>query len=273
VANLLILFGRYFKIRHPRFLIAGLLFFSGTPITYPSEKPSHFHAVILAESGGIHQHFVNAAKLWLQKLAADSSFSVEYIQNTEKIDSAFLSNCQLFIQLNYPPYMWTRKAMSAFEEYINSGKSGGWIGFHHAGLLGEFDGYPIWQWFSDFMGGIKYSNYIEGFASGKVNVEDRFHPGMRSVPGVFEISKDEWYTWNKSPRAHVHVLASVDEASYNPPSELKMGDHPVIWTNEHMKARNIYIFMGHDPGLFSNTAFTTIFRNSIFWASGKSNLP
>jgi type 1 glutamine amidotransferase len=47
------------------------------------------------------------------------------------------------------------------------------------------------------------------------------------------------------------------------------GDHPVIWTNEHYKARNIYIFMGHHPDLFENPAFATIFRNSIFWAAGQ----
>jgi type 1 glutamine amidotransferase len=27
--------------------------------------------------------------------------------------------------------------------------------------------------------------------------------------------------------------------------------------------------MGHHPELFQNTAFTTIFRNSIFWAAGQ----
>jgi hypothetical protein len=45
------------------------------------------------------------------------------------------------------------------------------------------------------------------------------------------------------------------------------GDHPVIWTNEHMKARNIYIFMGHHPELFQNKSFTTLFHNSILWAA------
>jgi hypothetical protein len=45
------------------------------------------------------------------------------------------------------------------------------------------------------------------------------------------------------------------------------GDHPVIWTNLHYQSRNIYIFMGHHPELFQNSAFTTIFRNSIFWAA------
>jgi type 1 glutamine amidotransferase len=48
-----------------------------------------------------------------------------------------------------------------------------------------------------------------------------------------------------------------------------MGDHPVVWSNEHVKARNIYIFMGHHPELFQNAAFTTLFNNSILWAVGK----
>jgi len=48
-----------------------------------------------------------------------------------------------------------------------------------------------------------------------------------------------------------------------------MGDHPVIWTNKHYRARNIYIFMGHHPELFENQAFTLLFRNSIFWAAGR----
>jgi type 1 glutamine amidotransferase len=64
------------------------------------------------------------------------------------------------------------------------------------------------------------------------------------------------------------VLATVDENSYTPATTIKMGgDHPVIWTNEHMKARNIYIFMGHHPELFQNKSFTTLFHNSILWAA------
>jgi uncharacterized protein len=54
---------------------------------------------------------------------------------------------------------------------------GGWIGFHNASLLGEFDGYPMWQWFSAFMGNVIYKNYISTFVRAKVNVEDTSHPG------------------------------------------------------------------------------------------------
>ena len=85
----------------------------------------------------------------------------------------------------------------------------------------------------------------------------------------FEIENEEWYTYDKSPRPNVHVLASVDEGTYTPSTTIKMGDHPVVWTNEHVKARNVYIFMGHHGELFENKAFTTIFHNAILWASQK----
>ena len=158
--------------------------------------------------------------------------------------------------------------MTSFEKYIREGRIG-WIGFHHATLLGEFDGYPMWNWFSDFMGGIRFENYIAGFASAAVKVEDNKHPCMKGIPSTFVVEKDEWYTYDKSPRPNVRVLASADESTYYPESTIKMGDHPVIWTNEHYKARNIYIFMGHDPNLFNNEAYKTLFRNAIFWASSK----
>ena len=225
-----------------------------------------FRVIAIAEPGGLHKPFVDAAKVWLAQEAVADGFSIDYIENTDKIDDAFLAQYQLFIQLNYPPYAWTPTAQAAFIKYIEEGK-GGWIGFHHATLLGEFDGYQMWPWFHDFMGGIRFKDYIPNFASGKVTVEDPAHPAMKGLPSSFEIENEEWYTWDKSPRPNVHVLASVDESTYTPDRPIKMGDHPVVWTNEHYKARNIYIFMGHHAELFQNKSFTTLFHNSILWAA------
>jgi hypothetical protein len=118
------------------------------------------------------------------------------------------------------------------------------------------------------MGKIKFRDYIPNFASATVRIEDPAHPCMKDVPTSFLISKEEWYTYDQSPRPNVRVLASVDESSYSPASVPKMGDHPVVWTNENMRARNVYIFMGHGPWLLENTAYTTLLRNAILWASG-----
>lgn len=228
-------------------------------------KP-RFNALVMYENGGHHLEYSKTAKVWLDKLAADSNFRIKYVTKTDSIDEAFLANYQLIIQLDYPPYAWKDKAVTAFQNYIEQNK-GGWIGFHHATLLGEFDGHHLWDWFSRFMGGIRFKNYIATFAQGKVNVEDKQHPVMKGVPASFMVEKEEWYTYNKSPRPNVHVIASVDEDSYTPNSDIKMGDHPVIWTNEHVKARNVYIFMGHSPVLFNNEAYKKLFSNAIFWAA------
>jgi type 1 glutamine amidotransferase len=228
-----------------------------------------FRVIVIAETGGDHKTFVEAAKKYLAKLSAENNFTVDYISDTEPINDAFLAKYQLFIQLNYPPYRWTPTAQKAIQDYIEKGK-GGWVGFHHAALLGDFDGYPMSPWFSKFLGGIRYTSYIPHFARATVNVEAPTHPVMKGIPSSFVIAKEEWYTWDQSPRKNVHVLASVDESSYQPNSMIKMGgDHPVVWSNEHYKARNVYIFMGHHGGLFDDPNYVQLFRNAVFWGAGR----
>jgi len=255
-------------------LLAAVWLLSVLPLaaamsSVPQNSGPKFNVIALAEANSIHRPFVNAAKIWLQKQAAENDFSIEYIENTDKVDDAFLSRFQLFIQLDYPPYGWTPRAVAAFTRYIEEGR-GGWIGFHHATLLGEFDGYQMLPWFSQFMGGIRFKDYIPKFAAATVVVEDHSHPVLTNLPSSFVVEQEEWYTYDKSPRPNVHVLAHVDESTYSPDTPTKMdGDHPVIWTNEHMKARNVYVFMGHHPELFQNLAFTTIFHNAILWAANQ----
>jgi type 1 glutamine amidotransferase len=228
-----------------------------------------FHALVLAERGDQHEPFVAAALTWLKTTATNDHFTLDVFENPDQVTKSFLTNYQLIIQLNYPPYRWSDEAKAAFQDYIEQGR-GGWVGFHHATLLGEFDGYHIWPWFSDFMGGIRFKNYIAKHASGTVVVEDLAHPAIKGLPSTFNIDEEEWYTFDKDPRPNVHVLAHVDEASYQPPSDIKMGDHPVIWTNEKMKARNIYILMGHHPTLLKSENYKTLVHNAILWAAGEN---
>ena len=257
-------------MRKIKFFLALMFGVCCAPSLFSQQSPgkTHFKVLALAENGGHHIRYTQAAKIWLNQLAADSSFSIDYIETSAPINETFLSQYQLFIQLDFPPYTWSEESMKAFKNYIEKGK-GGWIGFHHATLLGEFDGYPMWNWYSDFMGGIRWKDYIAGFTSAKVKVEDPTHPIMKGLPEEFTIEKEEWYTYDKSPRANVRVIASVDESTYSPDSKIKMGDHPVIWCNPKMAARNVYIFMGHSPDLFNNQLYTTLFRNAIFWAAKK----
>ena len=227
-------------------------------------KPHKAKVLVLTERGGQHGGFTDAGLRWLAAEGVKGNFSITEINNARNITEAYLSQFSLVIQLDFPPYTWPKEAEDAFVKYIEEGR-GGWIGFHHATLLGEFDGYPMWQWFSDFMGGIRFKNYIAPLADGTLIVEDKQHPVMKDVPASFVVPDDEWYTYDKSPRPNVHVLANVDESSYTPASDIKMGDHPVVWVNESKKARNVYFQIGHSSKLYETEGFTTMFRNAINW--------
>ncbi len=246
---------------------------SGSLGASPTSAPTRFHVLALYENGGHHLEYSTRAKVWLNQLATDSNFTIDYSTHADTMTEALLANYQLIIQLDYAPYGWKPETMNAFQHYIEQGR-GGWIGFHHATLLGEFDGFPMWPWFSGFMGGIRWKDYIGRFAKATVHVEDHRHPVMEGIPDSFPVVKEEWYTYDKSPRPNVHVIANVDESSYQPDTTVKMGDHPVIWSNEKMQARNIYIFMGHSPILFDDAVYKKIFSNAIFWAaSGTGSRP
>ena len=227
-------------------------------------KPHKAKVLVLTERGGQHGGFTDAGLRWLAAEGVKGNFSITEINNARNITEAYLSQFSLVIQLDFPPYTSPKEAEDAFVKYIEEGR-GGWIGFHHATLLGEFDGYPMWQWFSDFMGGVRFKNYIAPLANGTLIVEDKQHPVMKDVPASFVVPDDEWYTYDKSPRPNVHVLANVDESSYTPASDIKMGDHPVVWVNESKKARNVYFQIGHSSKLYETEGFTTMFRNAINW--------
>ena len=247
----------------------------------PAESPRHIKEVktekkgldllVLYQQGGHHILFSQRATGWLNKLAADSNLNITYIRNTDRLDDNFLEHFRLFIQLDYPPYGWSEKAAGAFRRYIEKGK-GGWIGLHHASLVGSFDGYPVWDWYRDFMGGIGWKDYIAGFADARVVVDDTAFPCMRNIPKSFVIEKEEWYTYDRIPGPEIQVIAQVDENSYNPVSSIRMGYHPVIWTNKRVAARNVYIFMGHSPALFDNPIYVSLLRNAISWAAAKDSI-
>ena len=88
------------------------------PQTVPAQK---FRVLALAEPGGHHIAFTEAAKPWLKKCGEDNGFEVDYIQNTAPITETFLAKYQVFLQLDFPPYGWKPEAMAAFKSYIEQG--------------------------------------------------------------------------------------------------------------------------------------------------------
>lgn len=250
-------------MRHIIFIM--LLLLAG--VTLQAKQEEAARVLVLTERGGQHEGFVKEALRWLKDYGKQHHVAMDVVNDTKSINDTSLARYKVFLQLNYPPYNWTDEAKVAMENAMRYGTVG-WVGFHHASLLGDFDGFPMWQWASRFLGGITFQNYVAETCSAKVVVEQDGHPVFRGVSKEFTLSDDEWYTYNRSPRSNVKVLAHVDENTYSTGTQVRMGDHPVVWTNERVKARNVYFQFGHHANLFRNEDFCKMFSNALEWAAG-----
>ena len=240
--------------------ILALSLLKNNKATIPARR-----VLVIAEEGTPHQGFVDAAKDWLEKNAQRLNIQTTYVSDMRQAKCEELSHYHLILQLNYPPFAWSTDRMKELVDYIDNGK-GSYMGFHHASLLGDiFGAGKMWQWYSDFMGNIRWKDYVRETANGVIAIEDKSHPVMKDVPDTVMIPKDEWYTYDQTPRPNVHVLAHVDEHSYQPASSVKMGDHPVIWVNEKKAARNVYFQIGHDKSLFLSKGFLQMWENALRW--------
>ena len=245
-------------------LVAVLFVFRGLSLLRTAPQ-APVRILVHREMGGHHLPFTEA----MMPVLRDAGFDITERHSVRDLDAAFLDSFDAILQLDFPPYPWPEQARDAFRTYLEEGR-GGWVGLHHASLLGEFDGYPMWEWFSGFLGGIRYENYIADLSDGMVILEDPGHPALRGLPERFVIPDDEWYTYDRNPRSNpaVRVLARVDEDSYTRTTSVRMGDHPVIWTNTSLKGRNLYLQFGHSPKLADNDAFCTLLIQSVLWAAG-----
>ena len=150
-----------------------LLVFAFVGLQAKDEKDAKVRQVlVIAEQGTPHQGFCDAAQQWLEAHAERLNIQMTYVSDLSKTKKGYLNQFQLILQLNYPPYCppqaWSKEAGADFEKYIDEGK-GGYVGFHHASLLGDiFGAGPMWQWYSDFMGDIRWKDYIAPLADGTV---------------------------------------------------------------------------------------------------------
>jgi type 1 glutamine amidotransferase len=225
-----------------------------------------FRVLVIASADPDHDPMIIQSKAFLEKIAAGNNFEVDFSRDATLINDDNLSRYQVFVQMHLAPFDMTMQQQIALQHFISRGK--GWVGVHAAGLTGtQFKGtqVPYWMWFEKLMGSIIYSPHPDK-QTGTIKVEDRNHPATKNLPESFAFY-DEWYEFDKSPRANVHVLATADEASYKP--VIPMGDHPMIWTNPDFD-RVIYIGIGHDTTACKDPNFTILMRDAILWAASKS---
>src|SRR5918999_70294 len=145
---------------------------------------------------------------------------------------------------------------AAFERYIQGG--GGFVGIHAAADT-EYE----WPFYGELVGA--YFRSHPAIQKATVKVADRVHPSTRHLPDRW-VRTDEWYDYRSNPRGNVHVLATLDETTYQGG---RMGaDHPIAWCHDYKGGRSWYTGGGHTSGSYSEAEFRQHILGGIRWAAG-----
>jgi hypothetical protein len=204
----------------------------------------------------------------LQSIAAQHKWGLFHSENGAVFNAQDLARFDAVVFLNASGDMLSAEQEQAFQGWLQAG--GGWLGIHAAGD----DSHLAWQWYRDNLIGATFTAHILGpqFQRATVVLENNLHPVLQGLPDIWE-HEEEWYSWQRSPRAEgFTILATLDEDSYTPVQkfmgkerDLRMGDHPVVWSNCIGEGRSVYTAMGHKAEAFEQPQFRQLLDNALTW--------
>ena len=203
-----------------------------------------------------HQQFAHQSVEFFHKL----TYGEGWILDVSKTLEGDLSGYDVIIMPNVSPSSPEERKL--FEEYMENG--GGWLGFHAAAYN---DPSTCWDWFRNFLGGVRFLCNTWPPQPGLVDIETHDHDVTRNLPDAYVAPSTEFYQWQPDPRANpsVKVLASLSPKNF--PMGLKDvvfgGDFPIVWTNTDY--RMVYINMGHGDECFSDATQNLLFVNALRW--------
>jgi type 1 glutamine amidotransferase/glucose/arabinose dehydrogenase/mono/diheme cytochrome c family protein len=193
----------------------------------------------------------------LRTLGEQHYFDVTATEDASMFTADRLSSYDAVVFLSTSGNVLNDEQQAAFEDYIRQG--GGFVGIHGAAAT-EYD----WTWYGNLVGAF-FDDHPQ-VQEATVRVVDAEHPSTLHLPSPWTWT-DEWYNFRSNPTDSVHVLLTVDEASYDGGT---MGDdHPIAWRHEHDGGRSFYTGLGHTKESFAKEAFRTHLLEGIEWAAGE----
>jgi type 1 glutamine amidotransferase len=237
--------------------------------TLPSSVEAPAVLVFTKTNGFRHVEGIAGGLEALQSIVARHGWSMFHTENGAVFNPGDLARFGAVVFLNASGDMLNEAQELAFQAWLESG--GGWLGVHAAGDSSHKE----WRWYRDNLIGADFTAHIMGpqFQTATVMLENSGHPVLAGLPDVWD-HEEEWYSWEKSPRTEgFTILATVDEESYTPeqkfffgePRDLRMGDHPVVWSNCVGEGRSVYATMGHRAEAFVQPQVRAILDNALAW--------
>jgi glucose/arabinose dehydrogenase len=218
--------------------------------------PARFRVLVFSKTAGFRHSSIPQGVVALRQLGRQHDFAVDATEDAAAFTAANLRQYAAVVFLNTTGDVLDDAQQQAFEGYLRQG--GGFVGVHAAADT-EYD----WPWYGGLVGAYFDSHPAQQEAS--VLVLDPQHPSTQGLPERWQ-RFDEWYNYKSSPRGNVHVLAALQEKSYEGGT---MGhDHPITWAHVYDGGRAWYTGLGHTEASYTEPLFLQHLLGGIEWAAG-----
>ena len=240
-------------------VLAGLVAAMTTAFALPSVAAAQspkFDVLVFSKTAGFRHDSIPVGVDRIRQLGAANRFRVDATEDATAFRANNLRKYEAVIFLSTTGNVLNNNQQAAFEGYIQDG--GGFVGIHAAADT-EYD----WPFYGGLVGA--YFNSHPAIQDATVEVADRVHPSTSHLPERWQ-RNDEWYDYRANPRGDVHVLATLDEATYENGA---MGfDHPIAWCQQYEGGRSWYTGGGHTAQSYSEPNFQRHLLGGIRWAAG-----
>ncbi|WP_369375477.1 ThuA domain-containing protein [Promicromonospora sp. Populi] len=217
-----------------------------------------FDALVFSRTTGFRHGSIPVGIEAITQLGAENDFTVTATEDPTVFSDEGLADYEVVVFLSTTGDVLNAEQQAAFERYIQGG--GGYAGIHAASDT-EYD----WPWYGELVGAYFLSHPANQDAT--IDVEDGAHASTAHLPTRWE-RHDEWYNFQSNPRGDVHVLASLDEESYDPGGGAMGADHPTAWCQVYDGGRSWYTGGGHTDESYAEPAFRQHLLGGIQTAAG-----
>ena len=218
---------------------------------------NEFDVLIFSKTSGFRHGSIQAGIDAVEQLGIDNGFHTTATEDAGQFTDAGLAEFEAVVFMNTTGDVLNSSQQAAFERFIQSGK--GYVGVHAAA-----DTEYGWSWYGDLVGA--YFQSHPSIQTATVSFEDRAHPATKDLPERWTV-RDEWYNYRINPRGDVHVLATLDEDTYNGGN---MGyDHPIAWAHDYDGGRAFYTGLGHVNEIFDTPEMQEHLLGGIEFAAGR----
>jgi cytochrome c len=192
-----------------------------------------FAVLVFSKTTGYRHDSIPNGIAAIRALGAGHGFAVEATEDAGNFNNATLARYKVVVFLLTTGDVLDAGQKAALEQYVRGG--GGFVGIHSAS-----DTEHHWPWYGRLVG--TWFKSHPRIQPAMIRIEDPDHPSTKGLPQQWERT-DEWYNFVSNPRGAVHVLASLDEATYS--GGTMGGDHPIAWCQNVDGGRSWYTEMGH----------------------------